>query len=520
MEIADVKQIIDTYRVAGKSREETIEVISALPVNGERHEIFEYCDLVYKTTPSIIGTLNYTDAGNGEAIASRWQYVIHYVFEWKAWIVYQGGRWVPDTTGSIRKLAVETMRQLYTESINIEDLEERKKSAQWYITSESDKRITAALNYAISQPGISITADQLDNKPWLLNVKNGTLDLQTVGLRVPDPKDLLTQQIDIDYNPDATAEEWEAFLMTIFNNDIEVINYLQRGIGYTLNGTQLERVFFFLFGLGRNGKSQLMDALRRVLGPYALEAKPELFMETKYSNSGPNEEQAAMKGKRLLTATEIKRGQNLDVSLVKRMTGSEPIWHERKFMRGYSFNPTHTLWLSGNHEPSIKDTTDSLWDRLNKIPFDVRIPVEKEIKGYGEKLATAHGEAILNWCVKGATAWKERGLTNPPECVLMANTEYRERQDALHDFLEMRVDSAAGEIVTLQDMFKEYTDFCQQDDSEPMGKNLSMMPCGSVASKIKGATEINLYGLGLLWLLMIPLISIILSLRARVRKLF
>ncbi|MFC1907208.1 phage/plasmid primase, P4 family [Chloroflexota bacterium] len=197
--------------------------------------------------------------------------------------------------------------------------------------------------------------------------------MRTCELRSASAEDLLTQQIDFNYNPDATAEEWNSFLDTILGGENELIDYIHRGIGYTLNGTQLERVFFFLCGLGMNGKSQLMAALRRVLGPYALECKPETFMEKKYTSSGPDEGQASLKGRRLLTATEIKRGQNLDVSLVKRMTGGEPIWHERKFQRGFSFEPTHTLWLSGNHEPRIKDTTDSIWDRLNKVDFNTRI---------------------------------------------------------------------------------------------------------------------------------------------------
>ena len=40
---------------------------------------------------------------------------------------------------------------------------------------------------------------------------------------------------------------------------------------------------------------------------------------------------------------------------LKRMTGGEPLWCEHIFERGYKFQPTHKLWLSGNHEPVITD---------------------------------------------------------------------------------------------------------------------------------------------------------------------
>jgi P4 family phage/plasmid primase-like protien len=423
----------------------------------------------YEDMPVDTKSYPLTDAGNGEAVAFQWRHQVRYVYEWRAWIIYDKGRWIRDTRRIIRKLAIQTMRQLYRESSIVDNPDERKRIAKWYIESESDRRIKAALEFAIAQPGISVEASEVDNKPWLLNVKNGTINLRTGILRTARPIDLLTQQIDVNYNADATSEEWNKFLSTIFNANDDLIDYVQRGIGYTLNGKQLDRVFFFLYGQGINGKTQLMIALRRVLGPYAFEAKPELFMEKKFAGSGPDEGQASLKGIRLLTATEIKRNQSLDTSLVKRMTGGEPIWHERKYQSGFSFTPTHTLWLSGNHEPRIKDTTDSIWDRLNKLPFECRISADNEIKGYGEKLATKYGEAILNWCIHGAAKWLERGLTSPPECVVIANKEYRASQDLLHDFL-LNVSKDPSVNITTKDMYNAYTEFCKIDDVDPLGK--------------------------------------------------
>ncbi len=464
----ELRAKIKEWQLQGLSRLDRAELIKAYSDNGDIEALLRYNDKHEETKASSLD-YNFTDAGNGEAVAAEWQHQLRYVFEWKSWVIYKKGRWGIDTTGEVKDMVVKTMRRLYCDCVNMVSLEDRKNASKYYIASENDKRVASILNMTIPQPGISITANQLDNQPWLLNVRNGTLDLRTGELRQADSNDLLTQQIDINYNPEATTDEWEAFLLTIFNNDVELIDFTQRGVGFSLNGTQLERVFFFLCGLGMNGKSALMAALRQVLVPYAMEAKPELFMEKKFAGSGPDEGQAALKGIRLLTATEVKRNQNLDVSLVKRMTGGEPIWHERKFQHGYSYQPTHTLWLSGNHEPRIKDTTDSIWDRFNKIPFEVRIPANKEIKGYGEKLAEKYGEAILNWCIKGAMAYNERGLGDKPECVLLANAEYRASQDALHDFIEVCISKSLDNTLA-SEVYEAYKDFSQTDDVDPMGK--------------------------------------------------
>lgn len=411
-----------------------------------------------------------TDPGNGEAVAAAWGHMTRYVYEFKAWIIYLDGRWVLDTAGLMRRLAVKTMRRLYMDNVETTDPNLKNDRAKWYIGSENDKRVTAMLTAAATQPGMTIEAKLLDDKPWLLNVKNGTIDLKTCQLRPAEAADLLTQQIPIDFNPEAVSEEWQQFLMTMFDGDAELIDFIQRLIGYTANGTQDERVFTFLYGLGKNGKSQFTAALRRVFGPYALEGKPEMFMERKYKSDGPDEGQASLKGIRLFTASEVKRGQSLDVGLIKRMTGGEPIWHERKFQHGYSINPTHTLWLSGNHEPQIKDTTDSTWDRLIKICCDVRIKADKEIKAYGEKLADQYGEAILTWIITGSRNWLERGLNNPPESVQLANAEYRASQDALHDFIEARIRKEPGVNAFGKEVYASFVAYCALDDTEPMSK--------------------------------------------------
>ena len=37
MELDEAKKIVDAYKTAGKSRDETAEMVSALPLNGDQH---------------------------------------------------------------------------------------------------------------------------------------------------------------------------------------------------------------------------------------------------------------------------------------------------------------------------------------------------------------------------------------------------------------------------------------------------------------------------------------------------
>ena len=65
--------------------------------------------------------------------------------------------------------------------------------------SESARGIAAMLKLFQSEPGVSVTAEDLGADPMLLNVRNGTVDLRTSRLREHALGDLLTEQAPVTY---------------------------------------------------------------------------------------------------------------------------------------------------------------------------------------------------------------------------------------------------------------------------------------------------------------------------------
>jgi hypothetical protein len=61
--------------------------------------------------------------------------------------------------------------------------EEREKLRNFAKKSESNASINNMISRARAEPGVSMSTEQLDAHPWLLNLKNGTLDLRTRKLR-------------------------------------------------------------------------------------------------------------------------------------------------------------------------------------------------------------------------------------------------------------------------------------------------------------------------------------------------
>jgi putative DNA primase/helicase len=117
------------------------------------------------------------------------------------------------------------------------------------------------LEQAQSMPGIPVQPIQLDSDPWLLNCPNGTLDLRVGVLRPHERNDLLTRCLPVEYDPQAQCPGWLKFLNVIMAGNGNLIGFLQRAIGYSLTGAIREHVLFILYGIGRNGKSTLLNTL-------------------------------------------------------------------------------------------------------------------------------------------------------------------------------------------------------------------------------------------------------------------
>ncbi len=364
----------------------------------------------------------------------------------------------------IAKLAKKTTRNIYREAADEPDDDLRKELVKHARATERQVRLDAMIKSAESEPGIAVSLPDLDANHWLLNVSNGTIDLRTGVLKPHDRADLITEILPIDYDPNATSTEWDTFLHRIFNDNIDLIAYVQRALGYSITGDQSEQAFFFCYGNGFNGKSTLLNACRLVLGNYATQVPPTAFMVDKTKRGGPDEAIASLKNKRLVCSTELEDGQRLSVSLVKRMTGGEPLWCEHKFERGYNFQPTHKLWLSGNHEPGVTDTTNSIWYRLKKISFTFEIPEADRKKGYAEYLASEHSAAILAWLVRGCVEWRQTGTLGEPEAVKQAVAEYRDQQDILHDFLVECCLFKKSESIDQSELYKAYKAWCEDND--------------------------------------------------------
>ena len=264
-----------------------------------------------------------SDLRNAEEFAKQYQRDTRYCTPTSKWMEWTETHWENDRIEHVMQLAKRTIRSMAEWIEYTEDNDQAKLIMKHIKSSMSANRLIAMLRLAQSEEGIPVVPEALDTNPWLLNCRNGTLDLKTSTIRPHQRDDYITHCLNVDYDPAATCPTWERFLLDIMGGNTKLVTFLQRAIGYSMTGAIKEHVLFILHGAGENGKSTFINALLHLFGPYGMKAPKNLLMMAGNQERHPTE-LADLAGKRLVAAVETEEGQRLAEVLIKELTGGDP----------------------------------------------------------------------------------------------------------------------------------------------------------------------------------------------------
>ncbi len=404
-----------------------------------------------------IATFKFTDYGNAERLVQMFGDEMLYVPEWKCWLLWDGKRWRRDEDGGAERKAKQTVRALYAAAAATENDETRKAIDAHARRSEAAARLKAMADLAWSEHGMVVHPWQLDAHPYLFNVENGTLNLRSGELQRHDRTQLLTKVVPIPYDAATKCPRWDRFLREVLPDE-EVRAFLQRAVGYSLTGENVEEVMFLLLGPGSNGKSKLLETLRLMFGPFAQAAPTALLMQN-FADRIPTDV-ARLPGTRFVTVMESERGQRLAEGTIKSITSGDTISARGLYQNPFDFTPTCKLWLATNHLPQIKGDDDGIWRRILLVNFDQRIAPEKRDRYLLTKLRKEL-PGILRWAVDGCMAWQAQHLSPPPS-VVRAVADYRKQEDVVGQFLEDCTENAAEAKVSTDELFNLYKRWCER----------------------------------------------------------
>ena len=410
-----------------------------------------------------------TDVGNSLRIVARHGADLRYCAPLGGWFVWDGTRWQADETEEARRRAMETVRGMFADANKIDDPDERARLFKHALRSESAGRIAGMLDLAHADKNIATATAAFDTDPFAFSCANGTLDLHTGALRPHAHGDLITKRTPVAFDADAKCPLWEWFLLSIMNQDAEMVAFLQRAIGYSLTGDTREDAIFFMHGGGDNGKSTMVDILHNLLGDYGIGASFDTFL-IKKNKGGPSDDLASLRGSRFVTAPEAPDGERFDERLLKELSGGDLVTCRSLYCKFFSYRPCFKIWFTGNHRPTIRGTDNGIWRRLKMIPFKVVFHDNTPENAHKpehlrkdpllpESLITEM-PGILAWAVRGCLDWQRSGLC-VPLTAREANKSYRTSMDSIGAFLEERCIVSPNANSIHSELYRNYADWAK-----------------------------------------------------------
>ncbi len=411
-----------------------------------------------------------TDMGFGQLFADYYKPIARYCPERKLWFVYDGVVWRADE-GDMRisEMAKRVIRRLHNFGVLIQN----EKSRDAYLEAVKKRQARRGRDMMIkdAQSVYPISFKAFDRYPLLFNLKNGTLDLQTLAFREHRPDDMLTKVAGLNYDPNASCPRWNSYVSEIMQGDEDRARYIQKALGYTLSGdTSLECLFILYGATSRNGKGTMMETYLTIQGDYGRTANPDM-LASKFNNSssssGPSEDVARLAGSRFINISEPERKITLNSALTKRLTGNDTITARYLNENSIEFRPSFKIFINTNHLPNITDMTLFQSGRIKIIPFNRHFEEEEQDKGLKKLFRQeANLSAIFNWILDGYVLYTLEGLEMPAS-VIAATSEYNRESDRFGQFVDECLEEDEALEVRTSAVYRVYQQWCTDNGYKP-----------------------------------------------------
>jgi P4 family phage/plasmid primase-like protien len=347
----------------------------------------------------------------------------------------------------------------------------------------------------LAQPWRSAPAATMDAAN-VLNLSNGTLELDTLEFRDHRQDDRLTYFLDYAFDPDADCPRFRQFLGEVLvlpesmQPDPEMAMLVQEFFGYSLTNDTRHESMLWLAGEGANGKTVLITVLRSLLGPLATNVNFETLGQM------GNYDLADLLGKRVALSTEAgSRRGTIAEDMIKKLVSGETIKARPIYGFPFEYRSTVKLVWAMNDKPTVTDTSKAFWRRLALVPFYRSFDGDPNKDPFLIDKLLAERSGILNWALDGLSRLRILGRFTTPRAVAAAVAEYKREANPVAQWLDECTE--AGGLTLASTVYTSYADWARGNgrqvlNSTNFGKELHRL---EVHKGRSGAG--NVYGLTL-----------------------
>ena len=292
--------------------------------------------------------------------------------------------------------------------------------------------------------------DPFDNNPLLLGFSNGVYDLSKGIFRDGKKEDYICRNVGYDYIKLKKGKLKECY--DIINQIMPVIkerDFLLKTLSTALMGKTTEN-FIVLTGNGRNGKDTLITKWLKLTLGLDLYVEGNVSSITKKIESDLNVSISNMNKKRVVIYNEPPKGEKLEVSTVKTLTGSDNIACRGLYQKTARTTLHGTHIMLCNEKPLLSETGQAIGCRLFVIPFrsmfrtqsemnelpemDYVYPVKEKFKR--NEFAKTMRLPLMNILLKYFKIFQKEGyiLTNAPKSIVDMGKSYLSDSDEFYNW--------------------------------------------------------------------------------------
>ena len=319
----------------------------------------------------------------------------------------------------------------------------------------------------------------LVNKPGMLNLQNGILDIVSGNIYTHSPDFLYTFQSGVSFNSTATCPTWKDFLNQVLPNKDEQL-LLAEIFGYCLTpDTSLHKGFLF-HGQGSNGKSVVTAILEALLGEENCGALELNDFRSQFKV-------AELRNKLINVSGEIAADGLVEDTTIKKIISGDPITAEKKYQDACKIKFFARLIASCNYLPKTRDKSYGWFRRWIILPFDVTISGKQIKADLSKEIIEAELEGILNWSLLGLKHLRESRKFSIPASSTSALEDYKREINPSILFMEEKLEyklekSSASffrsEGTQLKTIYDKYKGWCDDYGHKPQS-------AGNLAAEIQ-----------------------------------
>lgn len=304
-------------------------------------------------------------------------------------------------------------------------------------------------------------SEDIPKQEYIINLKNTRLDVRTSTPLPFDPEAMDFCRIPVNYDPNAYCADLDKMLNRVFNHDRQVIDLFEEMVGYILIKNCRFRKGFILYGSGHNGKSTVLNLLKKFIGEenlstIELKKLSDTFLtaelENKLANIGDD-----------IDASEIG-----DTGTIKKLFTGESMTVQRKYQEPFILKNHAKMIFSCNTLPRIADKSQGMYSRLMFIPFTATFtPDDEDFDPFIEdKVTTPEALSyLLNIGLRGLRRLLHNNRFTEPEVVKKALESYKtENSTVLTWAVEEGITLSQLLEETTDVLFSDFKDWCSRSD--------------------------------------------------------